>query len=212
MEEYSWESLAEKGKIPAVITIHTSCYDGEIQKTCNSNHFINFHEGARIVFITEYVNPNKEIAENMEALVDVQKKFETLFKGYFLEVCSDINPTVQNDGVLCTCVVRKCKVEDLAVSNDYILVRDKMDVIESIRTQVSELQNNQHEQVSRINQLAKKLHSLRDYADELKLDQEHKEQYFQKIGELNSDIQELEIRLKKDIPELDKNLDINNFK
>ena len=87
-----------------------------------------------------------------------------------------------------------------------------MDVVEDIRTQVTELQNNQHEQVSRINQLAKKLHSLRDYADELKLDQEHKEQYFQKIGELNSDIQELEIRLKKDIPELEKNLDINNFK
>ena len=53
---------------------------------------------------------------------------------------------------------------------------------------------------------------MRDYADELKLDQEHKEQYFQKIGELNSDIQELEIRLKKDIPELDKNLDINHFR
>lgn len=210
MEEYNWESLSEKGQIPAVITINTDRY-GEIQKTCNSNHFINFHEGARIVFITEYVRGNSEIFENMTALVDVQKKFELLFKGYFLEVCSDINPTIQ-DGILCTCIVRKCKVEDLEVSNDYILVRDKMDVVEGIRTQVKELQNNQHEQVSRINQLAKKLHSLRDYADELKLDQEHKEQYFQKIGELNSDIQELEIRLKKDIPELDKNLDINNFK
>lgn len=209
-EEYSWESLAGKGQIPAVITINTDRY-GDVQKTCNYNHFINFHEGARIVFITECVRGNSEIFENMTALVDVQKKFETLFKGYFLEVCSDINPTIQ-DGILCTCVVRKCKVDDLAVSNDYILVRDKMDVVEGIRTQVAELQNNQHEQVSRINQLAKKLQSLRDYADELRLDQDHKEQYFQKIGELNSDIQELEIRLKKDIPELDKNLDINNFK
>lgn len=209
-EEYSWESLAGKGQIPAVITINTDRY-GDVQKTCDSNHFINFHEGARIVFITEYVRGNSEIFENMTALVDVQKKFETLFKGYFLEVCSDINPTIQ-DGILCTCIVRKCKFEDLEVSNDYILVRDKMEIVEDIRTQVAELQNNQHEQVSRINQLAKKLQSLRDYADELKLDQEHKEQYFQKIGELNSDIQELEIRLKKDIPELDKNLDINNFK
>ena len=209
-EEYSWESLAGKGQIPAVITINMDRY-GDVQKTCNSNHFINFHEGARIVFITEYVRGNSEIFENMTALVDVQKKFEVLFKGYFLEVCSDINPTIQ-DGVLCTCVVRKCKVEDLEVSNDYILVRDRMEIVEDIRTQVAELQNNQHEQVSRINQLAKKLQSLRDYADELKLDQEHKEQYFQKIGELNSDIQELEIRLKKDIPELNKNLDINNFK
>ena len=147
----------------------------------------------------------------MTALVDVQKKFELLFKGYFLEVCSDINPTIQ-EGVLCTCIVRKCKVEDLAVSNDYTLVRDKMDIVENIRRQVKELQEHQLEDVGRLNQLNKKLQSVRDYADELKLDQEHKEQYFQKIGELNSDIQELEIRLKKDIPELVKNLDINNFK
>ena len=73
----------------------------------------NFHDGARIVFVTEYVSPNSEITENMTALVEVQKKFEALFKGYFLEVCSDINPTIQSNGVLCTCVVRKCKVEDL---------------------------------------------------------------------------------------------------
>lgn len=209
-EEYSWELLAGKGQIPAVITINTDRY-GEIQKTCNSNHFINFHEGARIVFITEYVSGNSEIFENMTALVDVQKKFELLFKGYFLEVCSDINPTIQ-EGVLCTCIVRKCKVEDLAVSNDYTLVRDKMDIVENIRRQVKELQEHQLEDVGRLNQLTKKLQSVRDYADELKLDQEPKEQYFQKIGELNSDIQELEIRLKKDIPELVKNLDINNFK
>lgn len=209
-EEYSWELLAGKGQIPAVITINTDRY-GDVQKTCNSNHFINFHEGARIVFITEYVRGNSEIFENMTALVDVQRKFETLFKGYFLEVCSDINPTIQ-DGVLCTCVVRKCKVDDLEVSSDYTLVRDKMDVVENIRRQVEELQEHQLEDVSRLKQLTKKLQSMRDYADELKLDQEHKEQYFQKIGELNSDIQELEIRLKKDIPELDKNLDINNYK
>lgn len=212
MEEYSWESsFAGKGKIPAIIKIHTDRY-GEVQKTCNSNHFINFHEGARIVFVTEYVNPNSEIIENMTALVDVQKKFETLFKGYFLEVCSDINPTIRNNGVLCTCIVRKCKVDDLEVSSDYTLARDKMDIVENVRRQVKELQEHQLEDVSRLNQLTKKLQSMRDYADELKLDQEHKEQYFQKIGELNSDIQELEIRLKKDIPELDKNLDINNFK
>lgn len=209
-EEYSWELLAGKGQIPAVITINTDRY-GEIQKTCNSNHFINFHEGARIVFITEYVRGNSEIFENMTALVDVQRKFETLFKGDFLEVGSDINPTIQ-DGILCTCVVRKCKVEDLEVSSDYALVRNKMDIVEDIRTQVKQLKENQMEDVGRLNELIKKLYNLRDYADELKLDQEHKEQYFQKIGELNSDIQELEIRLKKDIPELDKNLDINNFK
>ena len=205
------ESLAEKGKIPAIITINTDRY-GDVQRTCNSNHFINFHEGARIVFITEYVRGDNRIFENMTALVEVQKRFELLFKGYFLEVCSDINPTIQNGSVLCTCVVRKCKVEDLTVSNDYVLVRDKIDVVENIRRQVKELQEHQLEDVSRLNQLTKKLQGMRDYADELKLDQEHKEQYFQKIGELNSDIQELEIRLKKDIPELDKNLDINNFK
>lgn len=209
-EEYSWELLAGKGQIPAVITINTDRY-GDVQKTCNSNHFINFHEGARIVFITEYVRGNSEIFENMTALVDVQKKFETLFKGYFLEVCSDIKPTIQ-DGVLCTCIVRRCKVEDLEVSSDYTLVRDKMDIVEDIRRQVKELQEHQLEDVGRLNQLTKKLQGMRDYVDELKLDQEHKEQYFQKIGELNSDIQELEIRLKKDIPELDKNLDINNYK
>ena len=127
MEEYSYESLAGNGQIPAIITIHTDRY-GEINKTCNSNRFISFHEGARIVFVTKYVTPNSEITENMTALVEVQKKFEALFKGYFLEVCSDINPTIQNDGVLCTCIVRKCKVDDLAVSNDYALVRDKVNM------------------------------------------------------------------------------------
>lgn len=210
MEEYNLELLAAKGKIPAIITINTDRY-GEIQKTCNSNHFINFHEGAKILFFTQFVMCDREVEENMTALVDIQKKFEVLFKGYFLEVCSDLNPDIQK-GVLCTCVIRKCEVDDLEVSSDYELVRDKMDVVEDIRRQVKELQEHQIEDVSRLNQLSKKLHSMRDYADELKLDQEHKEQYFQKIGELNSDIQELEIRLKKDIPELDKNLDINNFK
>ena len=35
-EEYSWELLAGKGQIPAVITINTDRY-GEIQKTCNQS-------------------------------------------------------------------------------------------------------------------------------------------------------------------------------
>lgn len=38
------------------------------------------------------------------------------------------------------------------------------------------------------------------------------EKYKQRLNDFNDEVRELELRLKKDIPELDKNLDINNFK
>ena len=46
----------------------------------------------------------------------------------------------------------------------------------------------------------------------LQLKEENEKKVSEQLDNINSDIKELEIRLKKDIPELDKSLDINNFR
>ena len=48
--------------------------------------------------------------------------------------------------------------------------------------------------------------------DKLQLKEENEKKVSEQLDNINSDIKELEIRLKKDIPELDKRLDINNFR
>ena len=60
--------------------------------------------------------------------------------------------------------------------------------------------------------LFKKLSEVKEYADKLQLKEENKKKMSERLDSINSDIKELEIRLKKDIPELDKRLDINNFR
>lgn len=49
-------------------------------------------------------------------------------------------------------------------------------------------------------------------AKQLQLREENEKKVSEQLDSINSDIKELEIRLKKDIPELDKSLDINNFR
>ena len=58
----------------------------------------------------------------------------------------------------------------------------------------------------------KKLEDVREYAKQLQLKEENEKKISEQLDSINSDIKELEIRLKKDIPELDKRLDINNFR
>ena len=52
----------------------------------------------------------------------------------------------------------------------------------------------------------------REYAKQLQLREENEKKVSEQLDSINSDIKELEIGLKKDIPELSKNLDINNFR
>lgn len=53
---------------------------------------------------------------------------------------------------------------------------------------------------------------MREYTNKLQLKEESEKKVLEQLDSINSDIKELEIRLKKDIPELDKSLDINNFR
>lgn len=57
-----------------------------------------------------------------------------------------------------------------------------------------------------------KLVDVREYTKQLQLKEENEKKVSEQLDSINSDIKELEIRLKKDIPELDKSLDINNFR
>lgn len=56
------------------------------------------------------------------------------------------------------------------------------------------------------------MENVKEYSKQLQLREENEKKVSEQLDNINSDIKELEIRLKKDIPELDKDLDINNFK
>lgn len=81
-----------------------------------------------------------------------------------------------------------------------------------MRAFVEEALNIQKESAVRINDLFKKLKDVQDYAKNLQLKEENEKKISEQLDNINSDIKELETRLKKDIPELDKSLDINNFR
>ena len=98
------------------------------------------------------------------------------------------------------------------ISDDYKLVMEKMNEVKEVHRLVEEIKNIQKVSAGRINSLFNKVKELKEYGDSLKLNQTNQEQYNKKLDEFNQDVQELEIRLKKDIPELDKDLNINNFR
>lgn len=87
-----------------------------------------------------------------------------------------------------------------------------MSEVKELRKLVEEALDIQKESVGRINDLFKKLKDVQDYAKNLQLKEENEKKISEQLDNINSDIKELEIRLKKDIPELDKSLDINNFR
>lgn len=84
--------------------------------------------------------------------------------------------------------------------------------VREVRGIIEETKNIQKESAVRINDLFKKLEDVREYAKQLQLKEENEKKISEQLDSINSDIKELEIRLKKDIPELDKRLDINNFR
>ena len=84
--------------------------------------------------------------------------------------------------------------------------------VREVRAFVEEALNIQKESAVRINDLFKKLKDVQDYAKNLQLKEENEKKISEQLDNINSDIKELETRLKKDIPELDKSLDINNFR
>lgn len=98
------------------------------------------------------------------------------------------------------------------ISEDYKLATEKMEEIREVRKLVEETKDTQEKSLTYINDLYNKLVDAREYAKQLQLKEENEKKVSEQLDSINSDIQELEIRLKKDIPELDKNLDINNFK
>ena len=112
----------------------------------------------------------------------------------------------------CTLVIRKNDIESLKISDDYKLATEKIAEVREVRAFVEEAKSIQKGSVSRIDDLFKKLAEVREYAGKLQLKEENAKKVSEQLDNINSDIKELEIRLKKDIPELDKSLDINNFR
>ena len=92
------------------------------------------------------------------------------------------------------------------------LATEKMSEIREIRKVIEETKDIQEKSLTYINDLYNKLVDAREYAKQLQLKEENEKKVSEQLDSINSDIQELEIRLKKDIPELDKSLDISNFK
>lgn len=87
-----------------------------------------------------------------------------------------------------------------------------MEEIKEVRKLIEETKDIQEKSLTYINDLYNKLVDAREYAKQLNLKGENEKKVSEQLDNINSDIKELEIRLKKDIPELDKGLDINNFR
>lgn len=98
------------------------------------------------------------------------------------------------------------------ISEDWKLVTEKMEEIKEVRKLIEETKDTQEKSLTYINDLYNKLVDVREYAKQLQLREENEKKVSEQLDSINSDIKELEIRLKKDIPELDKSLDINNFR
>lgn len=84
--------------------------------------------------------------------------------------------------------------------------------VRELRKLIEETKDTQEKSLTYINDLYNKLVDVREYAKQLQLREENEKKVSEQLDDINSDIQELEIRLKKDIPELSKNLDINNYR
>ena len=138
------------------------------------------------------------------AIVNFQNMFEEAYQGFHLEIVED--------NKMCICVIKKNNVESLKISDDYRLVTEKMAEVRELRKLTEEALDIQKESVTRINDLFKKLEDIKEYSKQLQLKEENEKKVSEQLNNINSDIKELEIRLKKDIPELDKSLDINNFR
>lgn len=192
------KDLAKQGKVPYAIT--EMSYSDEYFLEYNEDYNINLHCNSKICL----ENDDDGDVVHFWAVVDFQNMFEEAYQGFHLEVVED--------NKMCTFVIKKNDIEPLKISDDYKLVTEKMSEVKELRKLIEETKNIQKESASRINDLFKKLKDVQDYAKNLQLKEENEKKVSEQLDNINSDIKELEIRLKKDIPELDKSLDINNFR
>lgn len=189
--------LAKQGKIFNIIT--EECVRlNEFYTNYNENNTVRFHINSKIIMYCHS-------GIHFELMAKLQNMFEEAYQGFHLE----IEELIQGQ---CTFVIRKNDIDSLKISDDYRLVTEKMSKVKELRKLTEEALDIQKESATRINDLFKKLSEVKEYTDRLQLKEENEKKVSEQLNNINSDIKELEIRLKKDIPELDKRLDINNFR
>lgn len=201
--------MAKRGEIPINI-MYTDREDNLFDFLCFEDHCVEFHNGCRVI-LTRADSRSKIPLPAVHSLINL---FKGVYSGYHLEFeKADDRGLCDNDREeYFTFVIKKSEKEDLTISDDYKLATEKMGEIKEIRSLVNEAKEVQKTSVERLNLLFRQVNELRKYGNDLKLDQERQEKYKQRLNDFNDEVRELELRLKKDIPELDKNLDINNFK
>ena len=191
------KDLAKQGKIFNVIT--EECLRlNEFYINYNENNTVQFHINSKIIMYCHS-------GIHFELMAKLQNMFEEAYQGFHLE----IEELIQGQ---CTFIIRNNDIESLEISEDYKLATEKMSEVKEIRKLTEEALDIQKESATRINDLFKKLSEVKEYTDRLQLKEENEKKVLEQLDNINSDIKELEIRLKKDIPELDKRLDINNFR
>jgi hypothetical protein len=190
------KDLAKQGKTFNIVTEEkrSNIFDVEY----NESNIIQFHVNSKLIL---YGRDNMHFS----LMAKLQNMFEEAYQGFHLEIYE----LVQG---MCTFVIRKNDVESLTISDDYKLVTEKMEEIKEVRKLIEETKDTQEKSLTYINDLYNKLVDVREYAKNLQLREENEKKVSEQLDSINFDIQELEIRLKKDIPELDKSLDINNFR
>lgn len=191
------KDLAKQGKTLNIIT--EECIRlNEFYINYNENNTVQFHINSRIILYNHS-------GIHFKIMPKVQNMFEEAYQGFHLEI-----ETLTDDQ--CVFMIRKNDIESLEISEDYKLVTEKMSEVKKLRKLTEEALDIQKESAVRINELFKRLEDVRKYTEQLQLKEENEKKVSEQLDNINSDIKELEIRLKKDIPELDKGLDINNFR
>lgn len=191
------KDLAKQGKTLNIIT--EECIRlNEFYINYNENNIVQFHINSRIILYNHS-------GIHFKIMTKIQNMFEEAYQGFHLEI-----ETLTDKQ--CVFIIRKNDFESLKISEDYKLATEKMAEVREVRKLIEETKDIQKESTVRINDLFKKLSEVKEYADRLQLKEENEKKVSEQLDNINSDIKELEIRLKKDIPELDKGLDINNFR
>lgn len=192
------ERLAMDGNMLSIV-LESCQHIGEYELEYEEKYITKFHINSKVIFTgCNDVAPFSMIPK-------LQNIFEEAYQGFHLEIDSVGQSW-------CIFTVKENEIKSLEISKDYKLALEKLSEIKEVRGLVEEAMNVQKDLATRINDLSKKLKDVKDYAKNLQLKEENEKKVSEQLNNINSDIQELEIRLKKDIPELDKSLDINNFR
>lgn len=192
------KDLANQCKMPCVVFEFPGSNNKYVLEYDKSK-IINFHCGSNIILF------NNEYNVHFATITELHNMFEEAYQGFHLEA-----ENFKDDQWVFA--VKKNDIESLKISDDYKLATEKMSEVKELRKLTEEALDIQKESATRINDLFKKLSEVKEYTDRLQLKEENEKKVSEQLDSINSDIKELEIRLKKDIPELDKGLDINNFR